>query len=115
MGYRSTVILGIPPKQKEEFENIIRKHNKDDKYFKGVEDIFKLVKEDDDMLIYEAEYLKWYTGFDDVEDITKLIEKQYEKDEESCFILGIGEDGVIHSELGYYYDHVGTFTTHEIY
>ena len=29
MGYRSTMILGIPPKQKEEFEKIIKKHYPD--------------------------------------------------------------------------------------
>ena len=58
MGYRSTIILGIPPKQKEEFDKIQEKHG----------EIFKLAKEDEDMLIYEAEYLKWYSGYDEVEE-----------------------------------------------
>jgi hypothetical protein len=69
MGYRSTIILGIPPKQKEEFDKIQEKHG----------EIFKLAKEDEDMLIYEAEYLKWYSGYDEVEEITKLIEQEAKK------------------------------------
>ena len=105
MGYRSEVILGIPPKQKENFNNIQEKHG----------EIFKLAKEHEDMIIYEGEYLKWYSEFDDVNDITKFIEELWNKDEECCFIVAIGEDGVVHSELGHYYDYVGIYTTHEIY
>ena len=103
MGYRSTMILGIAPKHKEEFD----KTNEDD--------AFKLVKEDKDMLIYEGEYLKWYSQYDDVRNIEQLLNEANTKDEESCFLVGIGEDGAIHSELGHYYDYVGIFTTHEIY
>jgi hypothetical protein len=105
MGYRSTIILGIPPKQKGEFDKIQKKHG----------EYFKLAKEHKDMLIYEGDYLKWYDDFEDVKETTKLIEQEFEKDQESCFIVGIGEDGVIHSELGQYYDFVGIYTTHEIY
>ena len=103
MGYRSTMILGIAPKHKEEFD----KTNEDD--------AFKLVKEDKDMLIYEGEYLKWYSQYDDVRNIEQLLNEANTKVEESCFLVGIGEDGAIHSELGHYYDYVGIFTTHEIY
>lgn len=108
MGYRSTMILGIAPKYKKEFEKTLKKHYEKEK-------IFELVKEEDDMLIYEAEYLKWYNDFDDVKDIEELLNKAHTKDEYNSFLLGIGEDGVIHSELGHHYDYVGTFTTHEIY
>ena len=107
MGYRSTVILGIPPKQKEEFQKIIRKHN--------IENRYKLVKEDKDMLIYEGEYLKWYSEFNDVKDVEELLRKAQEKNENSSFLVGIGEDGAIHSEMGDWYDYVGISTTHEIY
>ena len=105
MGYRSEVILGIPPKQKENMDKIQTKHGQ----------IFKLAKEHEDMIIYEGNYLKWCSGFDDVNDITKFIEELWDKDEECCFIVAIGEDGVVHSELGHYYDYVGIYTTHEIY
>ena len=103
MGYRSTMILGIAPKYKKEFD----KTNEDD--------AFKLVKEDKDMLIYEGEYLKWYSQYNDVRGIEQLLHKAYTKDDESCFLVGIGEDGAIHSEIGHYYDYIGVFTTHEIY
>ena len=89
MGYRSTMILGIPPKQKEEFEKILKKHYGEDNK------LFELVKEEDDMLI--------------------LLNKAHNKDEDSSFLVGIAEDGVIHSEIGHYYDYVGISTTHEIY
>jgi len=116
MGYRSTIILGVPPKQKKEFEKICRKHYTTNKIGQKVDwETFKLVKEDKDVLIYEGEYLKWYPVFDDVKDVTEFLEDTYKKDEENCFCVGIGEDGVIHSEIGEYYDFVGVYTTHEIY
>jgi len=114
MGYRSTVILGIAPKYKKEFEKILKKHYPDN-------DLFELVKGNgqreigiDEMLIYEGEYLKWYDDFNDVKDVEELIHKASE-DDDNAFLVGIGEDGVIHSEIGVYYDYVGVFTTHEIY
>lgn len=107
MGYRSTMILGIAPKYKKEFEKTIKKHYEKEK-------VFELVKEEDDMLIYEGEYLKWYDDFDDVKDIEELIHKASE-DDDNAFLVGIAEDGLIHSEIGVYYDYVGISTTHEIY
>ena len=109
MGYRSTMILGIAPKHKKEFDKLLKKYG---------DDLFDLVKEDDDMLIYEGEALKWYSGckgYEDVNDIENLLQEAITKDDESCFLIGIAEDGVIHSEIGHHYDYVGTFTTHEIY
>ena len=109
MGYRSTMILGIAPKYKKEFDKLLKKYG---------DDLFDLVKEEDDMLIYEGEYLKWYSGckgYDDVNDIEKLLMEAIIEDEESCFLVGIAEDGVIHSEMGHHYDYVGISTTHEIY
>ena len=78
---------------------------------------FKLVKEEKDMLIYEGEYLKWYDEFTEVKDITAMIEKGLKDnlEDSETFLVGIGEDGVIHSEMGDYYDYVGIYTTHEIY
>ena len=108
MGYRSTMILGIAPKYKKEFEKLQKKHSYSD-------DLFKLVKEEDDMLIYEGEYLKWYSEYNDVNEVEKLLNKAKNEDEESCFLVGIGEDGEIHSEIGFYYDYVGISTTHKIY
>ena len=105
MGYRSTMILGIAPKHKEEFD----KTNEDD--------AFKLVKEEDDMLIYEGEYLKWYDEFTEVKDINAMIEKGLKDnlEDSETFLVGVAEDGKIHSEMGDWYDYVGISTIHEIY
>jgi len=46
MGYRSTMILGIAPKHKKEFDKLLKKYG---------DDLFDLVKEDDDMLVYEED------------------------------------------------------------
>mgnify|MGYP003131771188 CR=1 FL=1 len=113
MGYRSTMILGIPPEQKKEFEVILKKH-----YGEFMNEVYKtlqLVKENKDVLIYEGEYLKWYPEFADVKEITEFLENTYKKNETWCFSVGIGEDGKIHTELGEWYDFVGIYTTHEIY
>ena len=112
MGYRSTMILGVAPKYKKEFDKINKKHSYSD-------DLFKLAKENgqreiDEMFVYEGHHLKWYDEFDDVKDIEELIHKASE-DDDNAFLVGIGEDGVIHSEIGVYYDYVGISTTHEIY
>ena len=114
MGYRSTMILGIAPKYKKEFEKTLKKHYEKEKVFELVKES-KASYKDKDMLIYEGEYLKWYSEYDDVRDIEQLLNEANTKDEESCFLVGIAEDGVIHSEIGYYYDYVGISTTHEIY
>ena len=106
------MILGIPPKQKQEFEKILKKH-----YFSDDLGVFDLVKEEKDMLIYEGEYLKWYDEFTEVKDINAMIEKGLKDnlEDSETFLVGVGEDGAIHSEMGDWYDYVGISTTHEIY
>jgi hypothetical protein len=114
MGYRSTMILGVAPKYKKEFDKINKKHSHSDDLFKPVKGNGQREIGIDEMLIYEGEHLKWYDEFDDVKDIEELINKASE-DNDNAFLVGIGEDGVIHSEIGLYYDYVGISTIHEIY
>mgnify|MGYP003657652075 FL=1 len=78
MGYRSTMILGIAPKYKKEFEKILKEHELD-KEFELAKGHRQKDAREVEMFIYEAEYLKWYDDFGDVTDIEELIHKALTK------------------------------------
>ena len=101
MGYRSQVIIGIP---KEEKENLFKIKNETYNIF---EEMFSLQLENSEgMLIYESSFdLKWYDGYNDVMLIIDFL-NDLEEREKKVFAVAIGEDQVIHSEIGEYYDYV---------
>lgn len=109
MGYRSTIIIGVNKK----YEKDLKALNKNS-MFKKVDQSFNEARSLS-MVIYRGEYLKWYDSFEEVNAINKYILHLIEEDDENAFIVGIGEDGNVHTEHGHYYDFVGIFTTHEIY
>tara|TARA_R110001592_G_scaffold112415_1_gene310649 strand:- start:641 stop:979 length:339 start_codon:yes stop_codon:yes gene_type:complete len=102
MGYRSQVIVGIP---KEEKENLFKLKNGDKRNV--FEDLFSLQLENSEgMLIYESNFeLKWYDQYTDVKLINDFLNDLEEQDQK-VFAVAIGEDQVIHSEIGSYYDYV---------
>ena len=102
MGYRSQVIIGIP---KEEKENLFKLKNGDKRNV--FEDLFSLQLENsEEMLIYESNFeLKWEHYYTDVKLITDFLNDLEEQDQK-VFAVAIGEDQVIHSEIGAYYDYV---------
>lgn len=91
MGYRSIVYIGIQKDQKEEFEQL-------DEY--GA--TFELIQETDTHLVYEGEYLKWYSNYEDVKSFNAVVESNKHN-----FCVAIGEDNEIHSEIGYWYNYIG--------
>ena len=116
MGYRSQVIIGIP---KEEKENLFKIKNGDRRNV--FEDLFSLKLENSQgILIYESIFeLKWgsggYTGvYNDVRLITDFL-NDLEEREKKVFAVAIGEDQVIDSEIGEYYEYVEIFLSVSYY
>ena len=90
MGYRSEVWIGVPNDRKEDFEKVDESN------------LFYLEKENDKIAIYYADWLKWYKGnFAEVDSIIEFIENIYAIGEDA-FIIALGEDFALHSEIGDY-------------
>tara|TARA_R100000664_G_scaffold27581_1_gene38344 strand:- start:2784 stop:3131 length:348 start_codon:yes stop_codon:yes gene_type:complete len=105
MGYRSKVIMGVKTKYVKGLEDILIDCNfdvkKDNHYLTTTFD------DDDDMKIYQMDYVKWYGyGEDDFyKKIEDYIDKAYE-DNDNAFLVAMGEDGAIHTEIGDYWEYV---------
>ncbi len=109
MGYRSEVYIGIPKNKRKDFEQL---EIGEEVYSTGkplaVLDILAVASEQDEIVIYKGDWLKWYPEYEAVRTITSFVEELV--DEEYSFIVGVGEDGTIHSELGSYFDWVEIYT-----
>ena len=90
MGYRSEVYIGIVKEQKEDFNELNNNNLK----------IFELLEETDTHIVYKGEYLKWYSGYKDVQSFNTMVESDQDN-----FCLAIGEDNAIHSEIGEWYQY----------
>ena len=113
MGYRSDMVIGIPKKKVKAFEKLLIKHFPDSDVF--VRKNLNETRYNKDIAIYEGLYLKWYPSYEDVKAIEKFVNDCWDKDDVNSFLVGLGEDGEIHSEIGDYFDYVGVYTTYEIY
>ena len=113
MGYRSDMVIGIPKKKVKAFEKLLKQHFPDLDVF--VRKNLNETRYNKDIAIYEGLYLKWYPSYEDVKAIEKFVNDCWNKDDVNSFLVGLGEDGEIHSEIGDYFDYVGVYTTYEIY
>ena len=113
MGYRSDMILGIPKKRVKAFEKLLIKYFPDSDVF--VRKNLVETRYNKDIAIYEGLYLKWYPSYEDVKAIENFVNDCWNKDDVNSFLVGLGEDGEIHSIIGDYFDYVGVYTTYEIY
>ena len=113
MGYRSDMVIGIPKKKVKAFEKLLIKYFPDSDVF--VRKNLNETRYNKDIAIYEGLYLKWYSSYEDVKAIEKFVNDCWDKDDVNSFLVGLGEDGEIHSEIGDYFDYVGVYTTYEIY
>jgi len=98
MGYRSEVYIGIVKEQEQEFNKL----NKDNS--------FNRIWEAEDVFIYYGDYLKWYDTYEDVIEMNKLV-----KSNEDNFMVCIGEQDEVHSEIGQWYDYINIKVTAELY
>jgi len=110
MGYRSKVIIGVEKKHDKDLEKLLKKHDLiSDMGFK------KVKKEDEEFSYYEGEYLKWYNEFDEVREVNEFIEEKYDPDyNDGAFLICLGEDGQLHTEIGDYWDHVDYYSDIQI-
>jgi len=114
MGYRSEVYIGIPKNKRKDFEQL---EIGEEVYSTGkplaVLDILAVASEQDEIIIYKGDWLKWYPEYEAVRTITSFVEGLVDEDgytDTPAFIVAVGEDGTIHSEWGSYYDWVEIYT-----
>jgi len=124
MGYTSEVHIAVPKKAEKEMDVILTKHNllaDDDNTYKfqkthhtqrwkehtnGV-----TTDKSKDIILYQALSLKWYEEYKDVQEVSRIIEK-YEPS--GACIVCVGEDDVVHSSIGDYYDVFNIYMTVEL-
>ena len=107
------MVIGIPKKKVKAFEKLLIKYFPDSDVF--VRKNLNETRYSKNIAIYEGLYLKWYPSYEDVKAIEKFVNDCWDKDDVNSFLVGLGEDGEIHSEIGDYFDYVGVYTTYEIY
>ena len=103
MGYRSKMIFGVKAdKYKNELIKVLKKHD--------IYDAFETIEAMDGFTIYIGDYLKWYSLYEDVKEVNALIHRASE-DKDNGFMVGCGEDGELHDEIGCWWD----FISHHSY
>ena len=114
MGYTSEVHIAVPKKDEEKMDILLTRHNlmaeDEDSYkFKKThhtqrwKEISNGVTTDKskDIILYQALSLKWYEEYKDVKEINSFIKMGEEDDR--CIVC-VGEDDVVHSDIGDYWD-----------
>ena len=108
MGYRSKVIIGVKNGQLSDiFDLVLAKHNF--KVRDHFSDYLNIQTENDGMKFYEFKHTKWYETDEWCNDIMDfLVESDGtdRHDESDVFCIGLGEDGTLHSEVGYWENNV---------
>jgi len=114
MGYTSEVHIAVPKKDEKKMDTLLTRHNlmaDDDntyrfqkthhtqrwkEYSNGV-----TTDKSKDIILYQALSLKWYEEYKDVKEINSFIKMGEEDDR--CIVC-VGEDDVVHSDIGDYWD-----------
>ena len=114
MGYTSEVHIAVPKKDERRMDTLLTRHN----LMAENEDSYKFKKthhtqrwkehtngvtsdKSKDIILYQASFLKWYEEYKDVQEISRLIE-EYEPS--GACIVCVGEDNVVHSDIGDHWD-----------
>ena len=130
MGYRSTIMFGVEQSHAPKLDEILKKHEMtaDEKKL-IVYPNYEMVKDEFGdfeswkragnvkMVIYKFEYMKWYDDYPEVMAITKYLNDLHEEvvgAEETTFLVGLGEEGEIHSAIGDWYNYVDHISKLEI-
>tara|TARA_R100001086_G_scaffold222974_1_gene140582 strand:+ start:75 stop:497 length:423 start_codon:yes stop_codon:yes gene_type:complete len=140
MGYRSTIIFGVEQSHAPKLDEILKEHKMiADLIVSKAYPLHKMVKDkhgdfekwerldDIQMVIYRFEYLKWYDDYPEVIAITKYLKGLaytledsgvVESDDyDTTFLVGLGEEGEIHSAIAdwwQYVDHISKLEIQDI-
>jgi len=114
MGYTSEVHIAVPKKDERRMDTLLNRHNliAEDEYsskFRKKHHTQRwkehtngvTIDKSKDIILYQASSLKWYEEHQDVQDVNVFIEMGEEDDR--CIVC-VGEDNVVHSDIGDYYD-----------
>ena len=123
MGYTSEVHIAVPKKDEEKMDILLTRHNlmAEDEYsykFKKKHHTQRWKEHSNgvttdkskDIILYQASSLKWYEEFQDVQDINALIKMALDGDR--CIVC-VGEDNVVHSDIGDFHDVFNVYMTVE--
>ena len=122
MGYRSEVILGVKKGLEKKLDEVLIEHDllqdvtgsemaftkKEHNYrYKNFDSVTGEAGDwiDDKWIIYRASWLKWYDDYKDVDAVTNVIDELSE-DGDKGFMVALGEDNQIHSEVGVWWDYI---------
>ncbi len=119
MGYRSEVIFGVRKDSRDKMDKVLEEHDLQDshKWYEKTYSWSEFNKENNKItyteywIMWVGDYLKWYDEFEDVKAVNKCIDDLGDK----AFMVALGEDGVIHSEIGYWSEYVGHVCKLELY
>jgi hypothetical protein len=87
MGYRSDIYIKVHKNDEDKLVDLLNEHE--------LISAFSKEYEDGDYAGYSASWLKWYTGYKDVDAINSFIN---EESEHLRALIAIGEDGAIDEE-----------------
>ena len=98
------MVLGVPKEKEKQLKDL-------DLGGDTIEDLFEIANSfADDVVVFRGEYLKWYDEFKDVKVIENFLNETLKDYPNKTFLIGIGEDGHIHLEIGKYYHYCNTYT-----
>ena len=114
MGYTSEVHIAVPKRDEEKMDILLTRHNlmAESEYsykFKKTHHTQRwkeisngaTIDKSKDIILYQASSLKWYEEHQDVKEINSFIRMSLNDDR--CIVC-VGEDNVVHSDIGDYWD-----------
>ena len=104
MGYRSKVIVGVAMDNihSNEFDELLRKNG----YKPEKSSDFLKIDDVDGYKTYTFDFIKWNDHEDWCKEIMNWLDDKQDENEHSCWCVGLGEMGELHSEVGDYWDFV---------
>jgi hypothetical protein len=114
MGYISEVHIAVPKKDEAELDAIMNRLDllesenecRDNRFYKR-----NHTDKSKDIILYQAGCLKWHEEYEDVQEINSFIEMG--EDDGRCIVC-VGEDNVVHSDIGDYEDVFNIFMRVEV-
>ena len=108
MGYRSTVIFGIPTNRIDEFKKGLAEIEES-----NLLEYAEVNDSHEGILIYTLDWVKWYDDFPTPNFVNGFVSDLYQN-EEDAFLIEHGEDGAFPNEIGAWWDYVAKVSAIEV-